>query len=244
MIYLIRVTSAALILGLSMHGFALAGTAEEISEYHILPVAVENEMQGCKFHGYNHEMQTALRFLIFADANIGNKQHNIHYALRHTRALFHGLYQKDNTVENFGLPACFPSSWLKIGITLALMNPALDLVKDAPYIERLKALRNDIYIDPTAYPVMSRADYNSLTGCTVSPEAYNKYRIAYEWVITHVFYEDRAHENMRAFLEALYSAQPGENGFVKQSCLVPAISRIASAFQLLDARGRYKSRQQ
>ncbi len=240
---LIRFITAKVILGFILNGFALAGGTEKIRQYHILPVALESKTQGCKIYGYNHEMQAVLRFLIFADANIGNKQHNIHYALRHSRALFRRLYKKDNIAENFGLPACFPSSWLNVGIALALMNPAIDPVEDAPYIQSLKPLQNSISIDPTAYPVMLRTDYNSLTGCKTSPEAYNRYRIAYEWVIIHVYYEDSAHENMRAFPEALYSAQPGEDGFVNQKCLVPAISRIASTFQLLDAQGRYKPTQ-
>lgn len=244
MIRFIRATTAALILGLNAHGFALAGTTQEISRYHILPVAVENKTQGCKFYGYNHQMQTALRFLIFTDANIGNKRHRIQYALRHSRALFHRLYETDNIAENFGLPECFPSSWLGVGTALALMNPALDPVKDAPYIQRLKTLQNNISTDPAAFPVMSRTDYITLTGCKTSPDTYNKYRIAYEWVIIHHFSGDRAHENMRGFLEDLYSAQPDEDGFVNQKCLIPAISRIASEYQLLDAQGHYKSTKQ
>ena len=241
---MIRTITATLMLSFTLSGFALAGTAEKINRHHILPSAVENEMQGCKSYSYNHDMQSALRFLIFADANIGNNQHDIHYALRHTYALFGPLYKKDNIAENFGLSECFPSSWLGIGITLALMNPIIDPVGDAAYIDRLKALRDNVSIDPAAFSVMSRTDYITLTGCKTSPDTYNKYRIAYEWIIIHQFSAKKAQENMRGFMEDLYSAQPDEDGFVSQKCLVPAISRIASEYQLLDAQGRYKSTQQ
>ncbi len=241
---MIRTIIATLILSLTLSGFALADTAEKINRYHILSGTSAHNTQGCESYGYGHDMRAALRFLIFADANIGNKQHNIHYALRHTHALFGPLYKKDNIAENFGLSECFPSSWLGVGITLALMNPTIDPVEDASYIERLKALRNNINTDPAAFPVMSRTDYITLTGCKTSPDTYNKYRIAYERVIIHLFSAKRAHENMRGFMEDLYSAQPAEDGFMNQKCLVPAISRIASEYQLLDPQGRYKSTKQ
>jgi hypothetical protein len=241
---MIRTITATLILSLTLSGFALAGSAEKIKRYHILPSAVENEMQGCKSYSYSHDMRAALRFLIFPDANIGNNQHDIHYALRHTHDLFRPLYQKDNTAENFGLFECFPSSWLGVGITLALMNPSIDPAEDAAYIDRLKTLRDNTSTDPAAFPVMSRTDYITLTGCKTSPLTYNKYRIAYERIIIRQFSANKALENMRGFLEDLYSAQPDEDGFVNQKCLVPAISRIASEYQLLDAQGRYKSTKQ
>jgi hypothetical protein len=236
-----RITAAILVSMLSWVGAATADT-QDGKIYHVLPMRDYTDTTGCDLRSFSHEMKATLRFLIFADSNLGHKSQDIHYAQRHSYGLFGDLYRKYSTVDNYKADRCMPPSWLEMGVDMALMHPATKEAENKAYLHLLKSLDTGD-IDPAAYPVMSRSTYVAKTGCTVIPFQYNKYRVAFEWVTLYSGYDDRASDAMRGFLKALTRVNPGEGDYLDQKCLIPAIARVADEFNLLDDQGRYKSAQ-
>jgi len=215
-----------------------------IKQYHVLRLADYEAITGCKGADYVRPLLSAVRFLAFIGSNGGRRNNNLQYARRHTLPLFRSLHHRHATPEGSVNRRCIPSSLRQIGFALRLLDsngvfgetqvPKQDFAYDPALLKESK-------IDPRAFPVMSRIDYNAGTGCTVSPIAYDKYRIAFEWVVLRRLYPDRARNRMAEFLEELFASRPTTDGFVNQRCMIPAISRIAFELRLLDGKGRYRS---
>jgi len=215
-------------------------------QYHFLRLADYEAITGCDGSDYLLPIQSAIHFLAFAGSNGDKRNNGLQYARRHTKPLFRSLLNRYPGHDGAVASRCIPPSLRQIGFALRLLDadggygktrlPKQGFAYDP-------ALLNVGKIDPRAFPVVSRAAYIARTGCTVTPSSYNKYRIAFEWVVLRLFYEDRARDRMIEFLANLSVSRPTSEGFVDQQCMIPAISRVASQLGLLDEKGRYRARQ-
>lgn len=241
------IIAGALALGLGMSGVASADPVP-VKQYHFLSLADYEAITDCKGLGwsdYERPMQSSVCFLAFAGSEGCKGISDLQYARRHTLPLFRSLRHSQLTPEGYVAERCIPPSLRQIGFALKLLDanghfgkssvPKQDFVYDPALLKVGK-------IDPRAFPVMSRSDYIARTGCKISPTAYNKYRIAFEWVVLRHLYGDRARDRMAEFRQELLVSLAASDGFVDQRCLIPAISRIASELGLLDEKGRYRSR--
>lgn len=226
--------------------------ATDNEQFHVLRLADYEALTGCVGAEYNRPIRSALEFLVFDEAG-ENSDTDLQYARRHTLPLFRDLHHKYATPEGPVASQCIPASLRQIGLALKLLDPdggfgktrtpEVDFVYDPTLLEHDAA-------SPKAFPVMARLAYIEQTGCAVSAENYEKYRVAFEWVVLKYLFPDRARANMIEFLDALYTenradsdmseSETADSGVVDQHCMIPAISRIAEELDLLDDTGRYQ----
>ncbi len=224
----------------------LPGLAGPFERYDVLRHTDYEAATGCsvRISVYERSLISAADFLAFNGALNGKLNNSTAYARRHTVRVFRDLYHRHHTADGFLEERCLHPTLRRIGITLQILDA------DGRYSDTHSRSGDFVTPDPSliaatqpgpnAFTMMARADYVAKTGCTVSADAYEKFGLAFYFVVLRNGYAHNAHQGMRAFLDELHAGRPAADGYLDQGCLIPAISKVAAELDLLDAQGRYR----
>lgn len=224
----------------------LPGLAGPFERYDVLRHADYEAATGCSVSiaVYERSLISAADFLAFNGALNRKLNNNLGYARRHTVRLYGDLYRRHHTADGFMEDRCLHPTLRRIGITLQILDADgrySDIqARSGDFATPNPSLMAATQPGPDAFTMMAQADYVAKTGCTVSADTYEKLGLAFYFVVLRNGYAHGAHQGMRAVLNELHAGHPAADGYLDQGCLIPAISKVATELDLLDAQGRYR----
>ena len=202
------------------------------------PILTHDQYQkltGCSVSDglYNRAMKQIIASVVFKDEPVIDENElngfkviteDLHYTRRHTRDFFGPLMQLHKTGS-----VCAHESLVKLAKAAGFPEPSDLPISTKIFKENKKP-----------YNLMTRKQYMDATTCLVSPNTYEKYRMAFfSYVLSYQHEDDEPSKLMSQFLQETGEGRRTGKNTLHPMCMTPTVKRIATELSLLNEKGEF-----